>query len=361
MNVLTNPEIFSGLSRGQFLSKTDNCQTFDNEADGYCRGEAIASVILKRLEDAEDDKDNILGIMLASGTNHSADAISITYPHAPAQQYLYKQLLNKSDIDANDVCYVEMHGTGTQAGDGTEILSVTNVFADPRRKRRPDQPLHLGAVKANIGHGEAASGVSALIKILMMMEKNKVPPNCGINGVINQGFPKDLVDRNVHIPQKAKPWPRPNGQIRRIYVSNFSAAGGNTGLLMKDAPLATEPQIQDPRSTRIVTVSGKSKSALRNNLLRLLDYMNESSAVALSSLSYTTTARRIHHNYRVAVAESDLSAIRKSLVSSLDKDIAPVAPTTPDVAFVFTGQGSHYASLGYHLFREVYSISSGHL
>ena len=80
--------------------------------------------------------------------------------------------------------------------------------------------------------------------------------------------------------------------------------------------------------------------------------MNESSAVAWSSLSYTTTARRIHHNYRVAVAESDLSIIRKPLVSSLDKDIAPVAPTTPDVAFVFTSQGSHYASLGYHLFRE---------
>lgn len=352
MNILTNPDIFSGLSRGQFLSKTGNCQTFDNEADGYCRGEAVASVILKRLEDAEADKDNILGVMLASGTNHSADAISITHPHAPAQQYLYKQLLNKSDIDANDVCYVEMHGTGTQAGDGTEMLSVTNVFADPRRKRRPDQPLHLGAVKANIGHGEAASGVSALIKVLMMMEKNKVPPNCGINGVINQGFPKDLIDRNVHIPLKATPWPRPNGQIRRVYVSNFSAAGGNTGLLMEDAPLVTEPQIQDPRSTQIVTVSGKSKSALRNNLQRLADYMSENSAVALSSLSYTTTARRIHHNYRVAVAESDPLAIRKSIVSSLDKDIAPVAPVTPDVAFVFTGQGSHYASLGYQLFKE---------
>ena len=243
MNVLTNPDIFSGLSRAQFLSKTGNCQTFDNEADGYYNGEAVASVILKRLEDAEADKDNILGIMLASDTNHSADAISITHPHAPAQQYLYKRLLNKSHIDANDVCYVEMHGTGTQAGDGTEMLSVTNVFADPHRKRRPDQPLHLGAVKANIGHGEAVPGVSALIKSLTMMEKTKVPPNCGTNGVINQGFPKDLVDRNVHIPQKATPWPRPNGQIRRLYVSNFSAAGGNTGLLMEDAPLATEPQI----------------------------------------------------------------------------------------------------------------------
>ena len=352
MNVLTNPDIFSGLSRGQFLSKTGNCQTFDNEADGYCRGEGVASVILKRLEDAEADKDNILGVILASGTNHSADAISITHPHAPAQEYLYKQLLNQSDIDANDVCYVEMHGTGTQAGDGTEMLSVTNVFADPHRQRRPDQPLHLGAVKANIGHGEAVSGVSALIKVLMMMEKNAIPPNCGIKGVINQGFPKDLVARNVHIPRKVTPWPRPDGQVRRVYVSNFSAAGGNTGVIMQDAPLVTEPQIQDPRSTQVVTVSGKSKSSLRNNLQRLIDFIDDNTAVALPSLSYTTTARRIHHNYRVAVAESDLGAIRKSLASSIDKDIAPIAPNTPAVAFVFTGQGSHYASLGRQLFEE---------
>ena len=352
MNVLTNPDIFSGLSRGQFLSKTGNCQTFDNEADGYCRGEAVASIVLKRLEDAEADKDNILGVILASATNHSADAISITHPHAPTQQHLYKQLLSRSSIDANDVSYVEMHGTGTQAGDRTEMESVTNVFADPNRKRRSDQPLHLGAVKANIGHGEAASGVSALIKVLLMMEKNAIPPNCGIKNGMNQGFPRDLDARNVHIPQRVTPWPRPNGQIRRVFVSNFSAAGGNTGIIMEDAPLVPQTHTQDPRSTHIVTVSGKSKSSLRNNLQRLIDFINENPTVALPSLSYTTTARRIHHNYRVAVAEPGLAAIKKSLASSLNKDISPIAPTIRDVAFVFTGQGSHYPALGKQLFEE---------
>ena len=351
MNVLSNPDIFSGLSRGQFLSKTGNCQTFDNDADGYCRGEAVASVILKRLEDAEADKDNILGVMLASGTNHSADAISITHPHAPAQQYLYKQLLNKSDVDPNDICYVEMHGTGTQAGDGTEMKSVTNVFADPQRKRRPDQPLHLGAVKANIGHGEAASGVSALIKVLLMMEKNMIAPNCGIKGVMNKGFPKDLAARNVHIPLKATPWPRPPGG-RKVYVSNFSAAGGNTGVIMEDAPLLPEPAIQDPRTTQVITVSGKSKSSLRNNLQLLVKYIDEHPNVALPSLSYTTTARRIHHNYRVAVAEGNLATLQKSLASAVDKEMAPIPPNTPGVAFVFTGQGAHYASLGRQLFEQ---------
>ena len=354
MNVLTNPDIFSGLSRGQFLSKTGNCQTFDNDADGYCRGEAVASVILKRLEDAEADRDNVLGIILASVTNHSADAISITHPHAPTQEYLYKQLLNKAAMDANDVSYVEMHGTGTQAGDGTEMESVTNIFANaaPHRRRLLEQPLHLGAVKANIGHGEAASGICALIKVLLMMEKNAIPPNCGIKGIINQSFPKDLNARNVHIPLHRTPWPRPNGQIRKVFISNFSAAGGNTGVLMEDAPLIVTPESQDPRPTQIVTVSGKSKSSLRKNIQQLIDYITENPTVELPSLSYTTTARRIHHNYRVAVAEPDLSKLKASLTSSLDEDVSPISPITPGVAFVFTGQGSHYAALGKRLFEE---------
>ena len=117
LNVMTNPDIFSGLSRGQFLSKTGNCQTWDNDADGYCRGDGVGTVILKRLEDAEADKDNILGVIMASATNHSAEAVSITHPHAGAQEFLYKKILTSAGVDPHDVSYVEMHGTGTQAGE----------------------------------------------------------------------------------------------------------------------------------------------------------------------------------------------------------------------------------------------------
>ncbi|KAL8767433.1 MAG: hypothetical protein Q9194_005985 [Teloschistes cf. exilis] len=352
MNVLTNPDIFSGLSRGQFLSKTGNCQTFDNDADGYCRGEGVATVILKRLEDAEADKDNILGVILESATNHSADAISITHPHAPTQEYLYKELLTRSGLDANEVSYVEMHGTGTQAGDKTEMESVTNVFASRKRPRRSDQPLHLGAVKANIGHGEAASGICALIKVLMMMEKNAIPPNCGIKRVMNQQFPEDLQARNVHIPVRTTQWARPIEQIRRVFVSNFSAAGGNTGLLLEDAPLPPIPDSDDPRSTHIITVSGKSKSSLKKNLLQLVEFITKNPRVSLSSLSYTTTARRIQYNYRVAVTESSLSKVKASILAAEEKDIYPISPVPPQVAFVFTGQGAHYAGLGKQLFQE---------
>lgn len=157
LNVLTNPDIFAGLSRGQFLSKTGNCQTFDDNADGYCRGDGVGTVILKRLEDAEADKDPILAVILGSGTNHSAEAVSITHPHAGAQEYLFKTTLSDAAVDPLDVSYVEMHGTGTQAGDSIEMKSVLGAFAPENRRRRPDQPLRLGSVKSNVGHGEVSN------------------------------------------------------------------------------------------------------------------------------------------------------------------------------------------------------------
>lgn len=150
LSCMTNPDIFSGLSRGQFLSKTGPCATFDNAADGYCRGDGCATVIVKRLEDAVADKDNVLAVILGTATNHSADAISITHPHGPTQSVLSTSILNDAGVDPHDVDYVEMHGTGTQAGDGTEMKSVTDVFANATRKRPADRPLYIGAVKANV-------------------------------------------------------------------------------------------------------------------------------------------------------------------------------------------------------------------
>lgn len=154
--MLTNPDIFAGLSRGQFLSKTGNCKTFDDNADGYCRGDGVGSVILKRLEDAEADNDPILAVITGTGTNHSANAISITHPHAETQEYLFKKLLSEAAVDPHDVSYVEMHGTGTQAGDSIEMKSVMGAFAPETSQRRPDQPLYLGSVKSNVGHGEVS-------------------------------------------------------------------------------------------------------------------------------------------------------------------------------------------------------------
>ena len=354
MNVLTNSDAFAGLSHGHFLSKTPNaCKTWDSEADGYCRADGIGSIVLKRLEDAEADNDNILGVILGAGTNHSAEAVSITHPHAGAQAYLSSRVLAAAGVNPLDVSYVEMHGTGTQAGDREEIQSVSTAFAPLTGNRRNSkQPLYIGAVKANVGHGEAVAGVTALLKVLLMFEKEAIPRHVGIKNSINPSF--DLDKRNINIPWEKTPWVRSPNKKRIAAINNFSAAGGNTTILLQEGPLPKEGG-QDPRgNTHVVAISAKSKASLRGNLERYLAHLEKHPDVSVADLSYSTTARRYHHNYRVAVAVSSIDQVKKQLSSHLKAvdSHKPISATDPpSVVFAFTGQGSSYKSSDYELFH----------
>lgn len=151
-SVLVSPNSFSGLSKSGMISSTGGCRTFHDDADGYARGEGVGVVVLKRLEDAIADNDNILGVIRGSARTYSSTSTSITHPSAKSQQRVYDEVLRQTCVDPNTVSYVEMHGTGTQAGDFEEVTSVINTLA---RNRSRDNPLTLGAVKANVGHGEA--------------------------------------------------------------------------------------------------------------------------------------------------------------------------------------------------------------
>ncbi|OKP10856.1 Conidial yellow pigment biosynthesis polyketide synthase [Penicillium subrubescens] len=279
LSVLTSPDLFSGLSRGQFLSQTGSCKTFDNSADGYCRADGIGSVVIKRLTDAELDRDNILAVILGAGTNHSANAISITHPHAQAQSSLYREVLEQSGIDPLDVGYIEMHGTGTQAGDGTEMKSVVDVFAPTNPSRADDNPLYVGALK-----------------------------------------------------------------------------GGNTALLIQEHPSPIIQQDVKPRLLHPVTVSGHTKAALRNNLDRLIDYLSANPLVSPVDLSYTTTARRRHHAFRLTVTETGIERITSALENKRDSvsTISATPGISRPIVFVFTGQGAAYPKLAH----ELYSTSS---
>lgn len=360
VNILTAPDIFAGLSRGMFLSKTGGCKTFDANADGYCRADGIGTVVLKRLGDAESDNDNILAIILGAATNHSAEAISITHPHAGAQAYLYESILYDAGVDAHDISYIEMHGTGTQAGDKTEASSVMDVFAPRNRQRSSNNILHMGAVKSNIGHGEAAAGVTALLKILLMLQKNMIPQHVGIKSAMNPAMPHDMQERNVRIAFENTPWTRQPGKKRVAFLNNFSAAGGNTGLLLEDAPEPKPKTVVDPRSEHVVTISAKSIASVKNNIQNLIRYLGQNPQTDLADLAYTTTARRAHFTYRVSLTAAGIHEVVTKLRTTLAQTFAPISAAQPKVVFVFTGQGTFYPSLGKALYEGCASYR-GHI
>jgi naphtho-gamma-pyrone polyketide synthase len=364
VNLLTNPDNHAGLDRGHFLSRTGNCNTFDDGADGYCRADGVGTIVLKRLEDAEADNDPILGIINAAYTNHSAEAVSITRPHVGAQAFIFNKLLNDTNTNPHEVGYVEMHGTGTQAGDAVEMQSVLDVFA-PDYRRGPANSLYLGSAKSNIGHGESASGVTSLVKVLLMLKQNMIPPHCGIKTKINHNFPTDLAQRNVHIAFKPTPWNRPVSGKRKMFINNFSAAGGNTALLMEDAPLR-EVTGQDPRNVHVVSVTARSQTALKRNINALIKYINTHAPSSpanerrfLASLAYTTTARRMHHPFRITVVGSSVKDIREALRQRAEHDVTtPVPATAPNTGFVFTGQGAQYTGMGKQLYEDCATFRS---
>lgn len=364
-NVLTNPDMTAGLDRGHFLSRTGNCKTFDDSADGYCRGEGIGTVIIKRLEDAIADNDPVLAVILGANTNHSAESESITRPHVGAQRAVFSKILNQGAVDPYTIGYVEMHGTGTQAGDAGEMSSTLDTFAPPlnqvKKGRNSDEALYLGSAKANIGHGESASGVSSLIKVLLMMQKNTIVPHCGIKTKINQKFPTDLQERNVNIALKPTPWERSSdpSKPRRAFVNNFSAAGGNSALLLEDAPPKRGPpsEAADPRSHHLVAVSAKNGVSLQGNLRSMLGYLKQSPRVSLGKLSYTMTARRMHHQHRVMLTGSSAEEICTQIETALHDQTGMTRPkSSPKIVFTFTGQGAQYPGMGKQLFDNFLSF-----
>ncbi|KAF2858089.1 putative polyketide synthase [Piedraia hortae CBS 480.64] len=355
VNILTNPDNFAGLDRGHFLSTTGNCNSFDDEANGYCRSDGVGSVIFKRLEDALADKDPIFGIIAGAATNHSGHTESITRPNDGDQYALFRSIMRQANVDPLDVGLVEMHGTGTQHGDATEMRSVLAALV-PGKQRNPGRPLYLGAVKANVGHAESASGVLSLIKVLLMMKNNEIPPHCGIKTRINHNYPLDLKERNVHIAMEPTPWKAsdwPSGK-RTCFLNNFSAAGGNTALLLQDGPAIEAPEVTDPRKTHVITLSAKSAKSLVGNIKALELYLKANPSTSLSMLSYTTTARRMHHRFRILVSAADTAALEGKLNQKAKEDLKtiPPPPKVPKVVFTFTGQGALYPGLGKQLFEE---------
>lgn len=155
------------------LNSEGKCFTFDSRGAGYGRGEGVASVIVKLLKDALHDGDKVHAVIRSSGVNQDGKTIGVTLPNPDAQEALIRAVYAAANLDPHDTLYVEAHGTGTEVGDNAEAQSLGNVFGEKPRARY----LYVGSVKTNIGHLEAASGLAGLIKAVLVLKKQQIPPN----------------------------------------------------------------------------------------------------------------------------------------------------------------------------------------
>ncbi|KAI0099687.1 hypothetical protein GGR51DRAFT_564728 [Nemania sp. FL0031] len=343
--VAGSPFEFSALGKSGFLAPSGGCKTFREDADGYCRGEAVGVVVLKRLEDALAAKDNIQAVVTGWGRNYSAGASFMTHPHSESQEELIRNVLRQANAKPSDIGYVEMHGTGTQAGDLAEMTTITRIF-----NRDSESDLHVGSLKANVGHSESAAGVSSVIKAALILRTRTIPPQAMVthDTALHPGF-GDLDMSSICINSEQATLE----DTKEILVNSFDAAGGNTCLLIEQAPEPDKPDEPDPRGWYSVTVSGHTSYSLRNNQDRLMKYLATHRGAKLSDVAYSTAARRMHYSLRSQYTVDSTEELIKQLEKDLLNPDLRTTPITekPKVVFLFSGQGSSYYGIAGELYR----------
>jgi acyl transferase domain-containing protein len=200
VNIMTTATNFMDLGKAGFLSPTGQCKPFDAAADGYCRSEGVGLIVLKRLSQATADGNNILAVVPGIATNQGGLSSALTVPSSPSQITLYKTILGQAGMDSDQISYVEAHGTGTQAGDPLEVESIRQVFGGKQRHN----DLSIGSIKAKLGHCETAAGVAGVIKAILMINKQLLPPLANF-GRLNPKIP-DLQPDKMSITTKLTPW-----------------------------------------------------------------------------------------------------------------------------------------------------------
>jgi malonyl CoA-acyl carrier protein transacylase len=349
VNLILSPITMFALSQADMLAADGRCKTFDAAADGLGRGEGCGIIVLKRFSDARADGDNILALIRGSAVNQDGASSGLTVPNGVAQQHLIRQALENAKVAPSEVDYVEAHGTGTALGDPIEVGALASVLAEGRL---PSQPVMLGSVKTNVGHLESASGVTGLIKVVLALQHEEIPPHLHFK------------QPNPHIPWNelpvkvlTEPTPWPSGEKLRIAgVSSFGITGTNAHVVLEEAPKTDQASANSvERPLHLLTLSAKTAAALKQLAARYEKHLAAHPTLAWADICFSANTGRSHFNHRLGVVASSVAQAREKLTAFIEGQTAisgvTVTPQRHKIAFLFTGQGSQYIDMGRQLYE----------
>ncbi|ACC40224.1 phenolpthiocerol synthesis type-I polyketide synthase PpsB [Mycobacterium marinum M] len=348
------PETQIAISAWGLLSPEGRCATFDAAADGFVRGEGAGVVVLKRLTDALRDQDQILAVVRGSAVNQDGRSNGITAPNTAAQCDVIADALRSADVAPESVHYVETHGTGTQLGDPIEFEALAATYG--LIKGQDGDSCALGAVKTNIGHLEAASGVAGFIKAVLAVQHGQIPPNLHFS----QWNPAiDAASTRLFVPLDNIAWPSDSGP-RRAAVSSFGLGGTNAHAIVEQGPeLSPAGRRGTDDEVTTLVVAGKTPARVAATAGMLADWMEGPGAeVALADVAHTLN----HHRSRQARFGTVVARERAQAVAGLRALAAnqhapgvvnPAdAPPEPGTVFVYSGRGSQWAGMGRQLLAD---------
>jgi acyl transferase domain-containing protein/protein-L-isoaspartate O-methyltransferase len=347
VNVILAPDVTVTLSKAKMMSSNGRCKAFDADADGFVRSEGVGAVALKRLSDAVADGDNILAVIRGSAINQDGRSNGLTAPNGPSQESVIKEALANAGVQPFEVSYIETHGTGTSLGDPIEAQALGAVLT---RGRPEANKLAIGSVKTNIGHAEAAAGIAGLIKVVLALQHKEIPPHLHLHQR-SPFIPWD--DIPVSIPTERASW-QPVNDRWIAGVSSFGFSGTNAHVIVEAAPQREATAADVERPLHILTLSAKTEAALKELASRFSSHSLE----PLADVCHTANAGRSHFAHRLAVIAGDSTGLREKLNAfiagqEVDDVISGRMQGTraPEIAFLFTGQGSQYLNMGRRLYE----------
>ncbi|MEO7359392.1 MAG: SDR family NAD(P)-dependent oxidoreductase, partial [Gemmatimonadaceae bacterium] len=328
-SLLIAPEQSISLSRWGMMAPDGKCKTFDASANGWVRGEGAVTLVVKRLADALGDGDRVLAVIRGTAINQDGRSAALTAPNGLAQRAVVRAALANARVSPSRVTYIEAHGTGTSVGDPIELEALVDEIG-----KVSGAPCLIGAVKANIGHLEAAAGLAGVLKVVQAMRHERIPPQLhfqSLNPLVS------FEDTRLRIERHGAPWPGTN-ELRLAGVSSFGFGGTNAHVVIEEAPRVPPADALDD-GPWLVTISAHDSASLQQYARDI----TSTTPGALRDVAWILAGADALR-YRVSVTAQSHDELGDVLQQALSTSRAP-ADRAMQAAFVYSGHGSQWTGM----------------